>query len=117
MAHRLEKGFINGTTADRVFNTLNNSANAIESVFSDIPVLPSIGNNDLTGDYILPKSKSYYEKLLAIWKPLILCTKCALKVTTEEELRKTFLIGGYYKAEIKGSAFLIQKLGFHENGL
>ena len=103
MAHGLEKGFVNGTTADRVFNTLSDTANAMTSVFSDIPILPSIGNNDLLGDYMLPKNKSYYERLLSIWKPLIICSKCVIKVTTEEELRKTFLIGGYYKAEVKGN--------------
>ena len=106
MAHDLEKGFINGTVADRVFNTLTKSANTIKDVFSDIPVIPSIGNNDLTGDYLLPKNKSYYERLLSIWKPLIICSKCPIKVTTEEELSKSFLIGGYYKAEIKGNGFL-----------
>jgi len=110
VAHLLEKGFVNGTVADRVFSTLGDTARAMKNAFSEIPILPSIGNNDLLGDYILPKNKSYYERLLSIWKPLIMCSKCAMKVTTEEELRKTFLIGGYYKAEVKDEKLVLLQL-------
>lgn len=106
MAHRMEKGFVNGTVLEHVMNTLNASSQIIKNVFPTTPVLPSMGNNDLPGDYVLPKSDSFYKSLLEIWKPLIVCSKCTLKVTTEEELTKTFLVGGYYKAELKGREIL-----------
>lgn len=107
VAHRMDKGFVKGTTKERVLSTINITSSAMKSMFSDIPLLPSMGNNDLPGDYVLPKDDSFYKSLLKIWKPLIICDKCASKVTTEEELKKTFHAGGYYKAEIKGKALLI----------
>ena len=102
MAHNVERGFVNGTTEERVLRLMNGTSSAFGKAFPDIPFLPSFGNNDLPGDYVLPKDKTFYEKVLKIWKPRILCNKCSLKVTTEEELEKTFLNGGYYKAEVPG---------------
>ena len=98
----MDKGFVSGSVTDRVLKTLNSSANAIKKAFSNIPILPSMGNNDLPGDYVLPKDNSFFKSVLEIWQPMIICSKCVTKVTTEEELKQTFLLGGYYKAEIKG---------------
>ncbi len=102
VAHALDKIADNNTRIERALQTMKVASNSISNTFPNIPFLASFGNNDLLGNYLLPVDKGYYESVLKIWQPLILCEKCKLKVTTEEELRKTFLVGGFYKAEIKG---------------
>eukprot|EP00794_Sanderia_malayensis_P008096 gene8096-8964_t len=109
-AHGMQKGFVNGTSQGRVLKAIEVLSEAFGQTFPDIPFVPLIGNNDLPGHYVLPTNKSYYESVLAIWKPLIVCEKCKLKVTTEAELRSTFLIGGYYKAEIKSANVVLLQL-------
>ena len=101
VAHRVDKGFVNGTTTERALMLIRSTCQAVQKVFPDKPFLPSFGNNDLPGNYMLPDNSSFYESVLKIWKPLILCGKCQLKVTTEKELEESFLKGGYYKADIK----------------
>ena len=109
VAHKIGLDYGNSTIMERVLNNMRAASNKISQAFSGIPIFPSFGNNDLPGDYIIPKDSKFYEGVLAFWQPLILCKKCSFKVTTEEELKMTFLAGGYYKASIprkNGSCFL-----------
>eukprot|EP00795_Rhopilema_esculentum_P004337 gene4337-20546_t len=100
VAHAIGRDYGNSTIMERVLNNMRAASNKIALAFSGIPIFPSFGNNDLPGDYVLPKDSKFYEDVLAFWQPLVLCKNCSFKVTTEEELKKTFLAGGYYKAAI-----------------
>ncbi len=90
----------------RALKTIKKTSEAVHSTFPDIPYFPSIGNNDLPRDYVLPDehSTSWYSDLLNIWQEGILCKHCDMKyqTTTLKELRKTFLYGGYYSVSIAG---------------
>ena len=102
-AHKVEEGFVSGTTTERVLSAMKSVMSSFSSRFPDILILSSFGNNDLPGDYNIPdRNSSFYQKVLEIWAPTILCEKCSLKVTSSGELNKTFLDGGYYRAEISG---------------
>ncbi len=85
--------------------TIKKTSEAAQSTFPDIPYFPSIGNNDLPLDYVMPDEHStWYSDLLNIWQDGILCKHCDMKyqTTTLKELRKTFLYGGYYSVSIAG---------------
>ena len=84
---------------------MNTTSQAVQSVFPDIPYFPSIGNTDLPGHYVMPgENDTWYSDLLNIWQDAILCKHCDIsyQTTTADELRKTFLYGGYYKVSIAG---------------
>ena len=84
---------------------MNTTSRAVQSVFPDIPYFPSIGNNDLPGHYVMPgENDTWYSDILNIWQDAILCKHCDIsyQTTTADELRKTFLYGGYYKVSIAG---------------
>lgn len=91
----------------RVLDNIAYVSNQTHLRFSDIPVFPVVGNNDLPGHYVLPNSTSdWYKKLLSYWEPLILCSGCPGSVkqpTTQAVLEKSFLEGGYYKVSIAGN--------------
>ena len=90
----------------RVLDNIAQVSNKTHLRFSDIPVFPVVGNNDLPGHYVLPNSTSdWYKKILTYWEPLIMCSGCpsSKKTTTQAELDKTFLEGGYYKVSIAGN--------------
>ena len=81
----------------------------LHEFFPEIPVFPVFGNNDLPGHYVLPNSSEWYETVLSYWAPLILCPRCPADVkepTTMEDLKETFLEGGYYSANIVGEIML-----------
>ena len=104
--HKLDQGFSNGSTSQRVFESISRGNQLILEHFSDIPVFPVFGNNDLPGHYVLPNSTStWYQDVLKLWAPLITCSKCPSSVprpTTMKILEKSFLEGGYYNASIAG---------------
>ena len=84
---------------------MNTTSKAVQLTFPDIPYFPSIGNNDLPGHYIMPdENDTWYSDLLNIWEDAILCKHCKdhYEPTTAEELRQTFLYGGYYKVSVAG---------------
>ena len=91
----------------RVLDNIADISNQTHLRFSDIPVFPVIGNNDLPGHYVLPNSTSdWYKNLLSYWEPLILCSGCPSSVkqpTTRAVLGGSFLEGGYYKVSIAGN--------------
>ena len=87
----------------KVLHAMSLVSSKAHEVFPDIPIFPCFGNNDLPGHYILPNSSEWYETVLSYWSPLILCSKCppnVTKTTSLEKLKKTFLNGGYYSANI-----------------
>ena len=90
----------------RVLDNIATVSKQMHSRFANIPIFPMIGNNDLPGHYVLPKSSDdWYQKLLANWAPLILCSDCpgdVEKPTTQAVLQESFLEGGYYNASIPG---------------
>ena len=84
---------------------MNTTSKAVRSFFPSTPYFPSIGNNDLPGHYVMPRhNDTWYSDLLKIWQDAILCKDCKMKyeTTTEDELRRTFLYGGYYRVSIAG---------------
>ena len=84
---------------------MNTASKAVQSTFPDTPYFPNIGNNDLPGHYVMPdENDTWYSDLLNIWEDAILCKHCKdhYQTTTAEELRQTFLYGGYYKVSIAG---------------
>ena len=84
---------------------MNTASKAVQAAFPKIPYFPSIGNNDLPGHYVMPtENDTWYSDLLNIWENAILCAHCNLSyvTTTSDELRKTFLYGGYYRVSIAG---------------
>jgi hypothetical protein len=88
-----------------VLENINTSSKAVKLTFPDIPYFPSIGNNDIPGHYVMPvENDTWYSDLLNIWQDAILCKHCDMsyQTTTEAELRKTFLYGGYYSVSIAG---------------
>lgn len=91
----------------RVLDNIAAVSNQTHLRFSNIPVFPVVGNNDLPGHYVLPNSTSdWYKKLLSYWAPLILCSGCPSNVkepTTQAVLEDSFLEGGYYKVSIAGN--------------
>ena len=90
----------------RVLDNIAEVTNQTRSRFSNIPVFPMIGNNDLPGHYVLANSSDWYKKLLSYWAPLILCSGCpddVKKPTTRAVLEESFLEGGYYNASIAGN--------------
>ena len=91
----------------RVLGNIAKVSNQTHSRFSDIPVFPMIGNNDLPGHYVLPNcSSDWYKQLLSFWASLILCSGCPSNVkkpTRWPALEKRFLEGGYYNASIAGN--------------
>lgn len=95
----------------RVLDNIAYVSNQTHLRFSDIPVFPVVGNNDLPGHYVLPNSTSdWYKKLLSYWEPLILCSGCPGSVkqpTTQAVLEKSFLEGGYYKVSIAGGKMVL----------
>ena len=91
----------------RVLHNIAEVSSQIHYRFQNIPIFPMIGNNDLPGHYILPNSSNdWYQKLLSLWGPLILCPDCpgyAKSPTTQQAvLQESFLEGGYYNASIAG---------------
>ncbi|XP_015775401.1 PREDICTED: acid sphingomyelinase-like phosphodiesterase 3a [Acropora digitifera] len=87
----------------KVLHAMSLVSSKAHEMFPEIPIFPCFGNNDLPGHYILPNSSEWYETVLSYWSPLILCSKCppnVTKTTTPEKLKKTFLNGGYYSANI-----------------
>ena len=91
----------------RVLDNIAQVSSKTHLRFSDIPVFPVVGNNDLPGHYVLPNSTSdWYKKLLSYWSPLILCSGCPSNVkkpTTQNVLEQSFLEGGYYNISIAGN--------------
>ena len=91
----------------RVLDNIAEVSSQMHSRFQNIPIFPMIGNNDLPGHYILPNSSNdWYQKLLSLWGPLILCPDCPGYVknptTQQAVLQESFLEGGYYNASIAG---------------
>ena len=97
-----------GLTTNRrsiILNIMRNTSKYYASAFPSLPHFPMIGNNDLPGHYVMPTlNDSWYSDLLDIWQDGILCTNCGISysVTTKDELRHTFLNGGYYNASVAG---------------
>ena len=90
-----------------VLKAIQTVSSKAHEVFPDIPIFPAFGNNDIPGHYVLPINRSdpWYETVLTYWAPLILCPGCPKDVqrpTTMDALKKTFLDGGYYSANIAG---------------
>lgn len=84
------------------------SNDEVSSAFPSIPYFPCIGNNDLPGHYVMPGyNDTWYSDLLDIWQDSILCRNCPHNYTptTKDELRRTFLNGGYYNASVAGLMF------------
>lgn len=94
----------------KVLHAMSLVSSKAHEMFPDIPIFPCFGNNDLPGHYILPNSSEWYETVLSYWSPLILCSKCppnVTKTTTPEKLKKTFLNGGYYSANIANKKMVV----------
>ena len=90
-----------------VLKAMQTVSRKAHEAFPDVPIFPCFGNNDLPGHYELPINRSdpWYETVLSYWAPLILCPECpegVQKPTTIDALRKTFLDGGYYGANMAG---------------
>ena len=90
-----------------VLKAIQTVSSKAHEVFPDIPIFPAFGNNDIPGHYVLPINRSdpWYKTVLTYWAPLILCPGCPKDVqrpTTMDTLKKTFLDGGYYSANIAG---------------
>ena len=106
--HKLDQAwFSSGSASERVFDINSNGSQLISARFSDIPVFPIVGNNDLPGDYILPNAtNNWYERLLKLWSTMITCSNCPSSVprpTSLAVLEKSFIEGGYYNASIAGN--------------
>lgn len=96
------KMWTNYSGPERVLDNIASVSGKIHSMFPNIPIFPLIGNNDLPGHYILPNSSNdWYQRLLAYWEPLILCSGCP-GYAKNLNLQKSFLEGGYYNASIAG---------------
>jgi hypothetical protein len=94
----------------QVLKSIMITSKEVQSTFPDIPYFPSIGNNDLAVDYVMPgENSTWYSEILNIWQDTILCKHCNMKyqTTTLHELRKTFLYGGYYSVSIAGLSLLV----------
>lgn len=105
-AHR-----INVNRRAEILAILNITTSAVQSAFPNIPYFPSIGNNDLPGHYVMPgENDTWYSDILNIWQDAILCTYCNVKKNTTDvdQLRQTFLYGGYYRVSIAGTSGLNQ---------
>lgn len=103
-AHRTDRLFPNSTTRRKeVLKIIKASNDEVSSAFPSIPYFPCIGNNDLPGHYVMPGyNDTWYSDLLDIWQDSILCRNCPHNYTptTKDELRRTFLNGGYYNASV-----------------
>lgn len=112
------KMWTNYSGPERVLDNIASVSGKIHSMFPNIPIFPLIGNNDLPGHYILPNSSNdWYQRLLAYWEPLILCSGCpgyAKNLTTKAVLQKSFLEGGYYNASIAGNLTIVS-INFRNN--
>ena len=96
---------------ERVLAAAETVSKEVLLAFPTISYFPSIGNNDLPGHYVLPTpDDSWYSDLLEIWQDSILCVNCRKlkqRTTTKAALRRTFLKGGYYRAELPGQSNII----------
>ncbi|XP_073228065.1 cyclic GMP-AMP phosphodiesterase SMPDL3A-like [Porites lutea] len=95
-----------------VLKAIQTVSSKAHEVFPDIPIFPAFGNNDIPGHYVLPINRSdpWYETVLTYWAPLILCSCCPKDVqrpTTMDALKKTFLDGGYYSANIADGRMVV----------
>ena len=108
-AHRL--GSPSGTN---VLSAIAIATEELEKTFPDTYVFPCLGNNDIPEDYYIPpqpNATAWYNKLMELWKGRLICSNCQWRFEQPPidvtEFNKTFLIGGYYKAQLSSDLTLL----------
>ena len=88
-------------------NTINNVANEFKTHFPSTIILPVFGNNDFKYNYQVPKfteKKEYYKFL---FNTFFETHDENYQLPDLDEIRKTFLNGGYYKIDFEGNLRVI----------
>lgn len=108
-AHRL-----GSPTGANVLNAITIATDELQRTFPNTHVFPCLGNNDVPEDYYIPpqpNATEWYEKLMGLWKPSIVCSGCSWRfeqpAVDDSEFDATFLDGGYYKARISSKLTLL----------
>ncbi|EDO46874.1 predicted protein [Nematostella vectensis] len=115
-AHRTDESYFpHGSGRQRLLSSIKSITLEIHNAFPDLPVFPLFGNNDFQPHNTLPSNEQdqFYSQALDLFLPMILCDKCSPdrnRPTTQQELRETFVNGGYYKVDIAGGRMVLLAL-------
>jgi sphingomyelin phosphodiesterase acid-like 3 len=101
-------------TGTSVLNAIAIATDELEQTFPYTYVFPCLGNNDIPKDYYIPPEPNatvWYNKLMEVWKGRLMCSNCHWQFGRPPidgtEFNKTFLVGGYYKAQLSSNLILL----------
>ncbi|XP_062516522.1 acid sphingomyelinase-like phosphodiesterase 3a [Corticium candelabrum] len=92
-------------TGDVVLGAITIATDGLRNTFPNSYVFPCLGNNDIPEDYYIPPHpQGWYTEVMNKWKEFVICEHCYWRFdqqpVKENEFMKTFVTGGYYKAQL-----------------
>lgn len=90
---------------EEVLQAIDIATDALKETFRKTYVFPCLGNNDIPEDYYIPPHpQGWYTAVMNKWNEFIFCKRCYWPFdqppVVKREFRKTFITGGYYKAQL-----------------